>query len=163
MKHGIGDERAFYYPHTGLLRRWLGLARVEDHVWALRGRAARDAGLDWAQGQALGFYGFYAGPRVHILDMVGLGDPLLARIDSRRSWRIGHFERRVPRGYVDTLRSRTNQIADPDLAAYYDALSRLTRDPLFDAERLGTIVRFNLGAFDSRLEGYRLRSQSGAR
>ena len=159
----IADERAVYYPHTGLLRRWAGLARVEDHKWALRGQAARAAGITWAQGQAMGFYGFYAGPRVHALDMVGLSDPLLARIDARRFWRIGHFERKIPRGYVDTLRSGSNLIADPDLAAYYDALSRLTRDPIFDAQRLGVIARINLGAFDAHLAEYRRRSQSAAR
>jgi arabinofuranosyltransferase len=155
--HGIGDERAAYYPHTGLLRRWLGLARVEDHVWALRGQAARKAGLTWAKGQALGLYGFYAGPRVHIMDMVGLSDPLLARLPARPLWRIGHFERRVPQGYVDTLRSGSNRIADPDLSAYYDALSRLVRDPVLDGGRLVAIGRFNLGASDPHLARYRAR------
>jgi arabinofuranosyltransferase len=162
-KHGIADERALYYPHTGLLRRWLGLARVEDHIWALRGRAAREAGTTWAQGQAMGFYGFYAGPRVHALDMVGLSDPVLARIDARKFWRIGHFERKIPRGYVDSLRSGSNLIADPDLSAYYDALLRLTRDPLFDAQRIGVIARVNLGAFDSHLAAYSRRTEDAAR
>jgi len=156
-EHGIADERAVYYPHTGLLRRWLGLARVEGHPWAQRGQDLRDAGGSWAQGQALGFYAFFAGPRVHVLDMVGLSDPLLARIDARRLWRIGHFERKLPRGYVDTLRSGTNRIADRDLASYYGALSRVVRDPLFDVERLGVIARFNLGGYDALLEGYRRR------
>ena len=155
--HGIGDERAAYYPHTGLLRRWLGLARAEDHVWALRGQAARNAGLTWAKGQAMGLYGFYAGPQVHIMDMVGLSDPLLARIPARPLWRIGHFERKVPQGYVDTLRSGSNRIADPDLSIYYDALSLLVRDPVLDSNRLVAIGRFNLGAFDQHLAQYRAR------
>jgi arabinofuranosyltransferase len=157
-EHGIGDERAVYYPDTGLVRRWLGLARVEDHPWALDGKAARDFGLDWARGQALGLYGFYAGPQMHILDMVGLSDPLLARIDARRAWRIGHFEREIPLGYIATLRSGSNRIADPELAAYYDALMRVVRDPLFDAARLGVILRINLGALDAGLDGYRRES-----
>ena len=141
----------------------MGLARVEGHVWAVRGQAARDAGLNWAQGQALGFYGFYAGPRVHILDMVGLSDPLLARLHARRSWRIGHFERKVPRGYIDTLRSQSNRIANHDLADYYDALSRVVRGALFDADRLAVIAQMNLGVFRLQLDRYEKSQQSDER
>ena len=33
---------------------------------------------------AVGMRGFYAGPQVHLVDRLGLGDPLLARIPAIR-------------------------------------------------------------------------------
>ncbi len=50
-----------------------------------------------------------------------------------------------------TLRTGTNQIKDPGLAAYYDQLALITRGPLFSRARLVAIWRMNTGQFDHLL------------
>ncbi len=142
----IADERAYYAPHTGLLTR----DRV-PHPWVEQGMVLRRQGPAVVEHGNVGFLGYYAGPAVHIVDRNGLTDPLLARLPVRdpADWRIGHFRREVPAGYVDTLRTGQNVIADAGLAAFYEPLRRVTRDPLWSWARLGDIWRLNTGAYDS--------------
>jgi arabinofuranosyltransferase len=98
--------------------------------------------------------GFYAGPDVHIIDALALADPLLARLPAKRnlSWRPGHFERAIPSGYEDTIRTGTNALADVRLARYYDHLASITRGDLLSWQRLLTIVRMNAGLYDHYID-----------
>ena len=162
--NGIADERAFYFPTSGLIQHERD-RRLPYHHWVQEGRAARLQGLGVVTTDSAGFFGYAAGPQVHVVDEYALGDPLLARlpIDDTRDWRIGHFVRSAPEGYLETLATGDNRLEDPDLAEYYDHLSLLTRGPLFDPERLGEILRFNTGAHDYLLERYLARQGQGAR
>ena len=209
-QHGVGDERACYYPATGLLRaastmrvapansrwevrsvapgvegvapsrvapansrwgiqgvapansRWnsaQGVAPANsrchggmhllDHEWARAGREARAAGPSVIVAVNIGIFGFEAGPEVHIVDAFALADPLLARLRPmpiREDWRIGHFWRRIPDGYVETLRTGRNVIVDPQVANLYDTLTLITRGRLLDPHRLAAILRMNIGS-----------------
>jgi arabinofuranosyltransferase len=149
---GVADERGYYYPGTGLLAR-LRPGFVE-HEYITAGRQAR--AIMEKQGEAfqavecIGFYGYYAGPRIHVIDVMALADPFLARLPVRtpgdpRSWRIGHFERALPPGYRETIAGGRNVIADPALARLYDDVRLVTTGPLSGRERWGAIVRLNLG------------------
>jgi arabinofuranosyltransferase len=115
---------------------------------------------------AVGYIGFYAGPTLHILDLNALADPLLARLPAlnpdpltltflprlaTRGWRIGHFVRRIPAGYLETLATGENRIRDARLAEYYDRLRLITRGPLLAPGRLAAIWRMNTGAYDHLL------------
>lgn len=115
---------------------------------------------------AVGFLGFHLGPDVHVVDYHAIGDPLLARLPMTRpdpisagllpklgdrGWRVGHYYRRLPTGYVETLATGRNVIRDPALREYYDVLRRITHGPVLDGERLATIARFQLGAYDHLL------------
>lgn len=152
--HSITDERANYYRNTGLLMAFY-YPDLPDHDWALEGRAARHQGPAVVQKGSIGFFGYMAGPQVHIIDLVGLGDPLLARLPpTDPNWRIGHLGRTVPAGYAETLASGQNKILDRNLAAYYDRLMLVTRGNLFDVERLVTIWNWNIGAYDHYLDAY---------
>lgn len=144
----IADERAYYRPHTGLLN-----PSRTPHPWAAQGLELRAQGPAVVEHGNVGFLGYYAGPDVHIIDRNGLTDPLLARLPVRdpADWRIGHFRRNVPDGYVETLRSGQNQIHDPALAAYYDVLVTITRGPLWDGARWRAIWRMNTGFYDDML------------
>jgi len=53
-----------------------------------------------------------------------VAEAIVARLpaDDNADWRIGHFVRRPPAGYMATLQMGVNQIEDPDLARYYDRL-----------------------------------------
>ncbi len=150
---GIVDERAFYYQGTGLLRGY-GEDRWPNHRWGNSGRRARMAGQAVVVTGTIGLFGFYAGPRVHVVDSLAIADPLLARLPvmDTSHWRIGHFERRIPDGYIDTLVSGQNRISDRDLAAYYDKLSLITRGNLFDLHRLPEIWNMNVGRYNNLLD-----------
>ena len=151
-EHGIWDERAFYYHGTGLLRApsrgWL-----PRHSLIGRGRLARQRCERVIVIRAVGMHGFYAGRDVHVLDEMALGDPLLSRLKPVLSddWRIGHLQREIPDGYVETLETGRNCLADPNLAAYYDKLALITRGRLLDRQRLAEIVKLNLGSYDGLL------------
>lgn len=136
----ITDERAYYTPHTGLF-----YPDRAPHPWAEQGMVLREQGPAVIEHGNVGFLGYYAGPAVHIVDRNGLTDPLLARLPVRdpADWRIGHFRRDVPPGYIDTLRNGRNLIHDPDLAAFYEPLRLVTRGALWSRERLLEIWRLN--------------------
>lgn len=165
------DERGKFYPHTGLL---VALQKPEDqdfpdHWWAVRGRSLRRGDLQpqirpglvegmfvaratadstivvaWSN---IGLSGFYAGPRVHIVDAIALADPLLARLPAREDLTTGtgHYGRIVPEGYLQSLVSGRNQIADLGLAAYYEVVREVTRGDLLSIRRLSAIWKLNTG------------------
>ena len=147
-------------PQPGWRAVWMALAiggglllGRTPHPWAAQGLELRAQGPAVVEHGNVGFLGYYAGPDVHIIDRNGLTDPLLARLPVRdpADWRIGHFRRNVPDGYIETLRSGQNQIHDPALAAYYDALVTITRGPLWDGARWRAIWRMNTGFYDDML------------
>ncbi len=152
-KWGILDERTYYWSNTGLLER--GRARdLDQHYYARFGRQLRGRGV--VVESCIGMVGYYAGPSVHIVDPLALADPLLARLpvaDPKR-FRIGHFERTVPDGYVDSVRLGKNVVADPDLARYWDAVQLVTRGPLLDPARLRATAGLLLGRYDAARVAY---------
>jgi len=145
----IADERAYYYKYTGLLRvgregGW------PNHPWMWDGVRGRESGFRVLPVSHVGFYGYAAGPSLHVVDLLGLSDPLLARLSPRtdRPWRIGHFERALPKGYLETVADPAgrNHIEDPQVAALYESLRLVTRADLFAAGRWAAIWRLNLAS-----------------
>jgi arabinofuranosyltransferase len=155
---GVCDERGFYAPHTAL--SVVRVSRlVPQHPWSLRGRADRDAGRRVTVQSSVGFYGYFAGPGVHVVDPMALTDPLLARLPAGfERPRIGHYERRIPQGYLASLESGTNRIADPGVRAYYDKLRLIVSGPLLDPGRLAAIVAMNLGRYERFIDRPAFRS-----
>ena len=158
--HGIGDERAYYFG-TSSLRQWLRWDPRRDgpvfprHEWAFEGaRLAQDREAAGVVARAIGYLGYWAGTDRRIIDALGLADPLLARLPCEHPWRIGHFERRLPDGYIESVANNCNVLADPRLARFYDRLRLITQGPLGSAERLRTLVAMNLGLYDPLLESY---------
>ncbi len=153
--NGIEDERCFYYEGAGLLRLVRNVPRP-PHEWAELGRALRQEGAGVEIGSAIGYLGFFAGPRVHIVDMMGLADPLLARLPTSdlENWRIGHFRRDIPDGYIESIRTEENRIADADLALFYDRIHLITAGDLLDPERLRAIWELNTGQYAQWIRSY---------
>ena len=166
---GIANERAFYFPWLGLFS---SVTRDESVIYetieAPQRAAARHDPL--AVKGAVGVMGVNSGPGTYVLDYHALGDPLLSRMamvqadplfggfcvgilgkPCVRSWRIGHFLRNIPDGYIESLLADENLIADPDLHEFYDKLRLITRGPLWSAERWSAIVQMNLGLYDHLL------------
>jgi arabinofuranosyltransferase len=136
--NGIVDERGFYHDGAGFLT--IGdTANTVTHPYARAGRRmrnkARDQGRQNVVRAAVGYYGYYAGWKVHIVDPLGLNDPLLARLPMRYdpNWRVGHYRRTVPRGYAP---GHDQPPEDPELAALYARIRFITRGPLFSPARL---------------------------
>jgi hypothetical protein len=69
-------------------------------------------------------------------------------------WRSGHWERPLPRGYLESFAHDDNEIEHPSMHAFYDALRLVTRGSLFSPRRWGTVVLLNLGYYDHYLREY---------
>jgi arabinofuranosyltransferase len=144
---GVVDERGYYWQGTGWFAEGAGAGPT--HPFLRDGVAAR--GKPLAVKSVIGLYGFAAGPDHHVVDRLGLADPLLSRlpIEPGLDWRIGHFRRLVPEGYVASVLGE-NHVADPGLRALYDDVRVVTRGPLWTRERWKAIRRLTFGA-DSAL------------
>lgn len=151
----VSDERAFYsaandepagYRLALTLRGWRKGARFPSWPWGDTGTAERRESLSTPPRmvrvlEAGGIRAFNGGPKVHYIDVMGLGDPLLARLKPEWPARIGHLRRPVPEGYVESVRSGTNRIVDPSARALYEDIALLTRADLWSAERFAAILR----------------------
>ncbi|MEZ4383777.1 MAG: hypothetical protein R3A79_20765 [Nannocystaceae bacterium] len=146
IDRGVADERAFYYPHSGLLRYSRGI-RMPSHPWLRGMKGLRKQPEKVHVMLGIGMIGYIVGPDVRIVDVYGLADPLIARLPARagKGWRIGHFDRHIPAGYIASLESGEDRFADPKLAEYDRQLRLITAAPLLSGERWGAIWRMNTG------------------
>jgi arabinofuranosyltransferase len=143
-----------------LLNQWKGNG-LENDFAVQRGLKLRARGSGVVEITNAGLIAYYAGPKIHILDIYALSDPLLARLPvaDPNHWRIGHFERTIPEGYRDSLKTSNNKIKDPNLAEYYDVLTLITRGPIISRKRLAAIWMINTGQYDYLIENYLQRNQ----
>jgi arabinofuranosyltransferase len=99
----ITDERFFYYKDQIIPLKHL-FTDTMILMWRTIGinyrnlsrRAAMEIRIAYKN---VGFTGFYAGPRVYVLDELGLTDPVVSRITLERRKRPGH-EKNAPSGYL---------------------------------------------------------------
>jgi len=142
---GIVDERACYVEHTGVAQN-LRAKKYETHPYFKQGREFRQGSERVVYDNLVGMAGFAAGPNVHIVDGYSLSDPLLARMryDAKPDWRVGHFKRTLPKGYLESLREGRNLLEDPCLRALYDDLALVTRGPVWSRARLSAMWRLNV-------------------
>lgn len=138
--HGILDIRGRMYYKTGL---WRPEPEVEKRTNVMRGKALRATHEKVVISKAIGYTGFYAGPSVYIIDKVALSDPFLARLPAKRPWAIAHFERVLPRGYLESVQQGKNLVEDKNLAELYDQVLLVTRGNLFDLNRWRAIAKFH--------------------
>lgn len=151
----ISDQQAASVGDSGLMNAWRQTGLIGNHPWAQIGKKVRaDRSVRVLNWGAVGMVGYYAGPRVHVVDPPALGDPLLARLPATRPWFPGHFDRRIPEGYLESIRASGNLIADPGVHELYEAVRLITRGPLWSWERARTVVRMNLRRFDGAIAGY---------
>lgn len=150
--HGIVDERRIYYDSLGLLspNRSTPLPGIASAV--LRAHRQDPMVIPWP---VAGRYPYEAGDHVHICDS-WLVDPLLTRLPvfDPTTWRIGHFERRFPEGYLESLATGENKIRHAGLHRYYEALRLSVRAPVFDGARLRAVFDLLRGACDGDLRAY---------
>ena len=132
----IADERGYYYADTGLIMLW---RYDRDPVQPGRRVPAEDARV--VVMETVGVDGYTAGPDVHIIDQMALGDPLLSRLPCTDDHaRVGHYKRLAPDGYLASLQQGQNVIADTETAALFTRVQILTRGDIWDGERLRLIL-----------------------
>ncbi len=164
LTDGIANERGFYFLGSSFYQylKTKGTGEVfPSHQFSEEGQYFASSEERILQIGHLGYLGYHSGLSKYILDRYALSDPLLARLPSQKKWRIGHFERDLPKGYFESVETRTNLIADPSLREYYDRLNVITRgEQLFSIDRLKTIVQFNLGHYDYLIQEYLIRTEA---
>jgi arabinofuranosyltransferase len=152
---GIADERFGYYRFSNILlfsrKEGLTLHPFAEYGIQLQKEQPKVAVLT-----GIGMAGYFAGPKVHIIDELALGDPLLSRLrlHNPTDWNIAHFKRDIPNGYIETIEGGANQIADPNLAAYYDKLHLIISGELWTAARWEAIWKMNTGQYQHLLDAY---------
>jgi arabinofuranosyltransferase len=153
---GVTQERYFFFWFTGFpkyLQRQTPL--LLDFGWCQDGLEQRRQNLPIAASHTVGMHGFCLGTDRILVDLLGITDPLLARMPrnpSQKNWRPGHSVRLVPEGYCNSIKNGGNHIADPTTAAYYDTIRLLTQsEALFSQERLKAIWSINTGGYSKDL------------
>lgn len=152
---GVADERAFYSDYSSVescFVAWAATGECPAHPWYEEGRRFASSPEKVLVARNVGFLGYRAGTEKIVVDELALADPLLARLPVGSEGRVGHLVRELPEGYVESLRSGENRLQDPHLREYYDHLRVLTQAPIFSPGRLSTILKFNLGLYDSSPE-----------
>lgn len=135
FNYGISDERSFYYKDRFIPLEYL-FTDTMIMMWKTIGINYRDlaerAKLNIRIAyKNVGFTGFYAGPRIYVLDKLGLTDPVISRISLTRRKRPGH-EKSAPFGYLilrrltfgDTPFAVWNEAADTRYGVLWDLSSK---------------------------------------
>jgi arabinofuranosyltransferase len=156
-RNGIADERRVYAPALSLAAVYDG-GPIQRVSWVRAAQELGKTGPSVMRAIAVGVVGYYGGPNVHVLDVNALGDPLLSRLPARSESRIGHFERRIPLGYEDSLQSGNLVLEDLDLKEYCQVVWSVTRGPVWSTTRLGQSNRLITGGYDLLLDTYLSRS-----
>ncbi len=152
-ERGVNDERRFYWRVLGLWSPHRDTPRPGMLSDALR-RQGRRQRIVSTSSQA-GLYPFVAGEMFHFVDP-WLCDPLLMRLPTidRVDWRIGHFTRGIPDGYLETLAFGRAAIEHPGLREYHAALQTLVHGDAGVAERLRALASWWSGAHEAERAAY---------
>jgi len=105
------------------------ISRLADD-WPVRGYGDRVPVSVEAVGAVIGTWGIEMGPKFHIVDTSALTDRFLAEhpfVGRDYDWRIGHFGRAIPDGYLEAIRrDNPDLLADPTDARHLkDLWSRI--------------------------------------
>lgn len=152
---GITDETGAYHPHTQVLL-FNREKEMPIYDWDRAVRELKEKNTKVHINSGIGVLGYFCGPEIHIVDPLGLADPLLARlpIPSGANWRIAHFQRNIPAGYIETLEQGQMRLTNSALLDYYIKLSLVTRGEIWSAERWAAIWELNTGQAAPLLEEY---------
>ncbi len=157
---GVADLKARAFQTSSLMAWRPGLEIFPNEKVTRRGLRYREEGKKVATEGTVGLVGFFGGSQLHLIDGYALADPLLARlpVENAETWRPAHFSRRIPEGYIKTIETGKDHLADPGLASYYEKLQLVISGNLWTIERWQAIWGLNMGRFDYLLENYKASS-----
>ncbi len=152
--HGVIDERGSWYTRTGLLSESRNIPEPNSLPRSLGLNPDPSDPIIFLDG-LVGIDGFLSGPGVHFVDPI-LCDPFLMRLPAwdLKNWKIGHFLRRVPHGYLQSVSSGENRFTHPGLHIAYGDVRQITRAPLFTRKRFGAIWSLTFGEGKEALRQY---------
>ncbi|MCB9234154.1 MAG: hypothetical protein H6581_21035 [Bacteroidia bacterium] len=147
--HGVADERGWYLKEAALLYlndEMLALKSERQLDEAPMGKTIREVKYY----DTMGFSSYSKGPQAHVADLWALSSALISRLPMMEDpdWRIGHFTRIMPDGFLETLATDENKLSDQNLAEFYEHLKVITRGPIWSGVRLKEIVKMNLGRYN---------------
>ena len=90
--------------------------------------------------------GISKGPNLQLINPCGISDALISRLPARQDQtrKMGYFERELPIGYFESVRSRQNMIKDEGTHNYFSYIKLITQGPLLSWDRFKAIVLINL-------------------
>lgn len=152
-KQTFADERGFYHQSLGVvpvIMKHNGNAFNHPwmHEYAVQGSKDKPV-IGIAYNTGMGAWA--AGAHPYWIDILALTDPYLARLPARTGQRAGHYTRAFPKGYLDTLVTGKNVIADATLAELYDDVVQVVRGELWGVRRWSAILRLNFGYYKERV------------
>jgi|GEM_PF-539679 len=153
-KHGIEDERKYYFKDTGLLKRIIDGSSEPTFPEVRQGKMTRANAPFVCVRVMIGAFGYFAGPNIKIIDRVALSDAFLSRLKFSydtafsKGWRIGHFFRKIPLGYTKTVEKNNNHLEDKKLKIYFEKLKFVTQSSIFNLNRFKEIWKMNTGYYD---------------
>ena len=147
LPSGITNERAFFFKDNGLINVASAHQKPPYHFWALQGQAILAKSQEKNETtvvvrDVIGMYGYFAGPKVYIIDPLALSDPFLAQrpVPDIHDWKIGHFRRQIPEEYIASRETQSNLLTDPADHELLDKLNLITQGPLFSEARFKAIL-----------------------
>ncbi|RMG39811.1 MAG: hypothetical protein D6719_12450 [Candidatus Dadabacteria bacterium] len=137
---GIVDERRYYLKQGSLL------SRLKNNLSELKVADYAEQATHLQQPivyKAIGYFGFLAGPSVHVIDPLALADPFLSRLPVRQDvpFRVGHYLRLVPDEYITAVESGGDNFKDARLKKFYEGIKLKTQAELFSSARLKYLLR----------------------
>lgn len=150
---GVYNEKLYYFPLTSLWTYLREGSPAGFPISYMRSLGPKydiwDGALDFPEQHLtvrgnLGFLGYGLALGDIVIDPFALTDPFLARtaVPKGKPWRIGHFQRALPRGYLASLAHGDNRLRSIELAELFDRVALVTQSAdLLAPERLLLILR----------------------
>ncbi len=137
---GIADEQGEYYQNRNLK----AAIRETKNSATLNWDFKKATNIEMERGSGA-ITALTLGPNIYILDVYALNQPLLARIPASDNirFRPGHVERRIPTGYIESIREEKNIIQNKEIHDFYNHLYRVTSGKLNSLERFKSILYLN--------------------
>ncbi len=159
----ISDERAGYFKTTSLFNNLYSLIRTGElcirDTWNEKGVIElRENGFEGGIIESVPGITKYYNNDIYLNDLYALGDPYLAHLPAviEEGWRIGHMWREAPKGYAEMVRygQGADAIENEDVRQYFEVIDMITREELFDSDRIKAVIDLNLGRYDYLIDNY---------
>ncbi len=144
MKNGLADERAFYMDDNSFLNNIYKMIRGGEP--SIHNEENSIASNEIVIFQMIGKLPYGWDDSVYVLDPLALSDIFLAQHPIMYGrWRQGHFQRHIPKDYIESLVLHKNVMNNTFDRQVLDDVWAASRYPVWSENRWGAILRLNTG------------------